>query len=49
MINITRGDAAWLLKLLLIIESNHEAYPELFTSEEEETLKITAEIIRSIT
>ena len=49
MINITRGDAAWLLKLLLTIEGIHESCPELFTSEEEETLKITAEIIRSIT
>ena len=49
MINITRSDVAWLLKLLLIIEANHTAYPELFTLEEEETIKIAGQLIRGIT
>ena len=49
MINLTRGDAAWLLKLLIVAEGAHEDYQELFSSEEEETILIAGELIRGIT
>lgn len=49
MIHLTKPDAAWLLKLLIIIEEIYEDYPELLNAEDEEVLKITGELIRSIT
>ena len=48
MINITRPDAQWLLRLLEMTEWIHSEYPELFTEEEEEALKVSGELIRSI-
>lgn len=48
-IHITNADAQWLLKLLDIAEWVHDEYPELFTKEEEETLAVCRELIRSIT
>ena len=48
MINITKADSGWLLRLLIITENIFEDYPELFTDEEEETLRIAAQLIRSI-
>ena len=41
-------DVAWLAKLLVIAEYIHKEYPELFTKEEEETLKVAGELIRSL-
>ena len=48
MIHVTRPDVVWLLKLLDIIEYTYQAYPELLTEEEEETLKVAGELIRSL-
>lgn len=49
MINITKADAGWLLKLLTIVEEIYEDYPELFSTSDEETLLIAQQLIRSIT
>lgn len=45
---MNKPDALWLLKLLEIVEYIYGEYPELFSEEDEETLKITGEIIRSL-
>ena len=47
-IHLTRPDAAWLAKLLVICLYIHKEYPELFTKDDEEALKIAQELIRSI-
>jgi len=49
MIHVTRPDVEWLLKLLDIVEYIYQEYPELFTEEEEDTLKVAGELIRSLT
>ena len=46
--NVTKADALWLLKLLTIILEVYDDYPELFNKEDEETLAIAGELIRSI-
>lgn len=48
MIHLTRPDAVWLERLLNVIEDIHEDYPELFTKQDEETLAVAGELIRSI-
>ena len=48
MIHVTRPDVEWLVKLLDIIEYIYQEYPELFTEEDEETLKVAGELIRSL-
>lgn len=48
MIHLTKADAQWLAKLLDIVEYIYQEYPELFTKEEEETLAIARQLIRSI-
>lgn len=48
MIHLTRPDAEWLRKLLDLAEANYEDYPELFSKQDEEVLKIAGELIRSI-
>lgn len=45
---MNKADAQWLLKLLDIVEYIYQEYPELFTKEDEETLAITGEYIRSM-
>jgi hypothetical protein len=48
MIHLTKADAQWLAKLLDIVEYIYQEYPELFNKEDEETLAIARELIRSI-
>ena len=48
MINITKADVVWLGRLYIIAKYIHEQYPELFTEEDEETLKVAGELIRSL-
>jgi hypothetical protein len=48
MIHLTKPDATWLLKLLIVVEENHEDYPELFTKSQEETLLVAGQLIRNI-
>ena len=48
MIHVTRPDVEWLLRLLDIVEYIFQEYPELFTEEEEDTLKVAGELIRSL-
>jgi hypothetical protein len=48
MINVTNADVMWLGRLLIITEYIYQQYPELFNEEDEETLKIAGELIRSI-
>jgi len=47
-IHITRPDVLWLEKLLDMVQYIHKEYPELFSEEEEETIKIVAQLIRSL-
>ena len=49
MIHLTKPDAEWLAKLLDIVDFIYQEYPELFSKEDEETLAIARELIRSIT
>jgi len=49
VIHLTRADTEWLLKLLIVLEEIHEDSPELFTKEQEETLLVAGQLIRSIT
>ena len=49
MIHVTRPDVVWLTRLLDIVEYIYQEYPELFTEEEEDTLKVAGELIRSLT
>ncbi len=48
MVNLTRPDVGWLKKLVVVVEEIHDDYPELFSDEDEETLKITQELIRNL-
>lgn len=48
MQNIGRPDVEWLSKLLQIVVFIYAEYPELFTEEDEETLKIVGQLIRSL-
>ena len=48
MIHVTRPDVEWLLRLLDIVEYIYQEYPELFTKEDEDTLKVAGELIRSL-
>lgn len=48
MQNIGRPDVEWLTKLLQIVVFIYAEYPELFTEEDEETLKIVGQLIRSL-
>jgi len=48
MIHVTKPDVEWLLKLLDSVEYIYQEYPELFTEEEEEILKVTGQLIRSL-
>lgn len=48
MHNIGRPDVEWLAKLLKILEEVHQDYPELFSKEDEETMKIAGQLIRSL-
>lgn len=45
---ITNPDVEWLFKLYSILQFLYEEYPELFSAEDEEVLKITGELIRSL-
>ena len=47
-IHLTPPDLHWLMKLVMIVEYIHQEYPELFSKEDEETLAITKELIRSL-
>lgn len=48
MIHLTKADAQWLKKLLDTTEWIQKEYPELFSLEEDEMLKIVGELIRRI-
>lgn len=48
MTHLTPPDAEWLTKLMEIIDFIHQEYPELFSKEDEETLDIARQLIRSI-
>jgi len=48
MIHVTKPDVTWLVKLLGIVEYIHAEYPELFSHEDEETLAVSGELIRSL-
>lgn len=48
MIHLTKPDVNWLTKLLDVVEGIHDDYPELFSKEDRETLKITRQLIRSL-
>lgn len=48
MQNIGRPDVEWLAKLLKILEEVYQDYPELFSKEDEETMKIAGQLIRSL-
>ena len=47
-IHITRPDVEWLIKLYKIVSYVYEDYPELFSKEDEETMKVAGELIRSL-
>jgi len=47
-VHITQTDVMWLGRLYIIAQYIFEQYPELFTEEDEETLKIAGELIRSL-
>ena len=49
MVHLTNPDVQLLKKLLDIVEFIYQEYPELFNKEDEETLAIARELIRSIT
>jgi hypothetical protein len=38
----------WLGRLLIVTEYIYEQYPELFSKEDEETLKISRELIKGL-
>lgn len=48
MIHLTKPDVAWLERLLEVVEFIHEEYPELFSDEDEETLRIVAQLIKDL-
>ena len=48
MTTLTQADVMWLGRLLVVIEYIYEHYPELFTKEDEETLKIARQLIEEI-
>ena len=48
MIHLSRPDVAWLERLLTITQYIHGEYPELFSDEDEETLKIAEQLIREL-
>lgn len=45
---LTRPDVQWLVKLLVVITYIHREYPELFSEEDEETLKIARQLIGAL-
>lgn len=47
-IHLTRPDVEWLTKLYAIVSYVYEDYPELFSKEDEDTLKVAGELIRSL-
>ena len=47
-IHITKPDVVWLTKLYRLALANYEDYPELFSEEDEEVLKVAGELIRSL-
>lgn len=47
-IHLTRPDVEWLVKLYKIVSYVYEDYPELFSDEDVETLKVTGQLIRSL-
>jgi len=47
-VHITQTDVMWLGRLYIIAQYIYEQYPELFNEEDEETLKIAGELIRSL-
>jgi hypothetical protein len=48
MQHVTPPDVVWLGKLVQIVDAIYEDYPELFNTEDEETIAITRELIRSL-
>lgn len=48
MKRLTKADAGWLKKLLVIVEFIYQEYPELFSEEDEDDLKVARELIRSL-
>ncbi|MCH7779653.1 MAG: hypothetical protein IH848_02300 [Acidobacteria bacterium] len=48
MKRLTQPDVEWLAKLLEIINYIYADYPEMFSEEEEETLAIARQLIRSL-
>jgi len=47
-IHLTRPDAEWLHKLLQLIEYIYEEYPELFSEEDEDMLRVAKQLIEDI-
>ena len=47
-VHITQADVVWLGRLYIIAQYIYEQYPELFNEEDEETLKVAGELIRSL-
>jgi len=48
VINLTKPDVEWLVKQDNVIQWIYTNYPELFSEEQEEILRITSELIRSL-
>lgn len=46
--HVTNADVDWLIKLVDIVEWVYAEYPELFSKEDEETLAIAGQLIRSL-
>jgi len=47
MITITKADLLWIIKLLEIIEYFRDEFPEEFTNDEDEAIKVVAQLLRS--
>lgn len=48
MTRISRADVEWLMKLLVIIEYFRDEFPEEFNNDDDETIKIAGQLIRSL-
>ncbi len=48
MVNLGRPDVEWLARLWELADEKRNDYPELYSDSEEELLKVTGELIRSL-
>jgi len=48
MVELTKPDVQWLLTLLTLVQDVYWDYPELFSEEDEDVIRIAGELIRSL-